>query len=247
MAAGSMIGNAIFGRDAAKRQARHNMSLAQFQADANERYLRMQLEYDSPVNQMKRFEQAGLNKHLIYGQGSPGNQGAPLKHPDIRPADFQSAAQGLIPMANQTALATSQVNATNAKTAQTYVLAGLQKLQARVLEKNPLLNDAGFKATIDSLISAAQIKESQAGIMKNMAEWQPVMSQNAAVKIQKEIELLDQRFHLNEQDARIKAEILKSKEFQNAILEVQKKWMADGDITPQHIFQFISSILMKAL
>lgn len=38
----------------------------------------MQNEYNSPANQMMRFKEAGLNPHLIYGQGSSGNaNGAP--------------------------------------------------------------------------------------------------------------------------------------------------------------------------
>lgn len=251
MAAGSFLGNVLSGKSAADRQYHQNKKLAAFQNEANERYLQMQLEWDSPVNQMKRFRQAGLNPHLIYGQGSPGNQGTPLRAADIRPADYQSYAQNAGSNAmqtfNQTALTQAQVNATNAKTEQTTVLAGLQRLQAKVIAANPLLNDAGFKATIDSLVSAAQIKAAQAGIQKNIAEWQPIVSQKAAEKLQEEIKLLDQRFNLGEQDKKIKAEILKSKEFQNAILEIQKKWMADGEMTPQHFFQLISQLLMKAL
>lgn len=34
---------------------------------------RMQNEYNSPVEQMARFKAAGLNPHLIYGKGTPGN------------------------------------------------------------------------------------------------------------------------------------------------------------------------------
>lgn len=30
-------------------------------------------EYNTPANQMQRFKEAGLNPHLIYGQGNPGN------------------------------------------------------------------------------------------------------------------------------------------------------------------------------
>lgn len=46
----------------------------------------MQNQYNSPEAQMNRFLQAGLNPHLIYGQGNPGNaQGFPQYQPaDIR-------------------------------------------------------------------------------------------------------------------------------------------------------------------
>lgn len=33
----------------------------------------MQNDYNSPAAQMQRFKDAGLNPHLIYGQGNPGN------------------------------------------------------------------------------------------------------------------------------------------------------------------------------
>ena len=46
------------------------------QADANEmnyKIHRENLEWNKPINQMKRFEEAGLNPNLIYTQGNAGN------------------------------------------------------------------------------------------------------------------------------------------------------------------------------
>ena len=70
-AVSSFIGN-IFNRNEWKRQA----------------------EYNSPVNQMARLKQAGLNPHLVYGNGasvSVGNQNQPaqVSAPQID-TDFQS-------------------------------------------------------------------------------------------------------------------------------------------------------------
>ena len=53
-----------------------------------------QAEYNSPVNQMARLKQAGLNPHLVYGNGasvSVGNQNQPVQvsAPQID-TDFQS-------------------------------------------------------------------------------------------------------------------------------------------------------------
>lgn len=46
----------------------------------------MQNLYNSPQAQMARFKAAGLNPHLIYGQGNPGNASAPPEYhaPDIQ-------------------------------------------------------------------------------------------------------------------------------------------------------------------
>lgn len=48
--------------------------------NASRRAWREQAEYNSPVNQMARLNQAGLNPHLVYGSGSQtasGNMSAP--------------------------------------------------------------------------------------------------------------------------------------------------------------------------
>lgn len=240
------LGQWGLGELSGRRQRASNMDIAKYQTEADHAFMREMNEYNTPANQRKRLEAADYNPHMFYGMGNPGNQSTPVKHANIQPADFQKSMDSLN-LLNQTAMTRSQVQAIDARTTMTTVLTDLNRLQKRVLEKNPALDDAGYKAIIDSLISSAQIKASQSQMTKNLAEWQPVMSQQSAVKLQKEIELLDQRFNLNTQDKAIKAEILKSKQFQNAILEVQKKWMADGEMTPQHFFQFISILLMKSL
>jgi len=248
----ALVGSLISGQQQkknAERQAQANKDLAAFQADANEKYLSQQNEYNKPLNQMSRFQEAGLNPNLIYGQGSPGNQSQSLSYPDIKPADFQSRtnAQDTIATFNQTRLASAQVQAQNASTMQKVAQTSVARLQAQVLAKNPALDDAGFKAMIDNLVSSAQLKEQQVRGQK-IANTQAAGIGPAAIeKVYKETQLLEQRFQLGNKDAAIKAEVLKSKEFQNAILEVQKKFMTDGDITPQHIMQFIQLLLMKAL
>lgn len=62
----------------------------------------MQNKYNSPQEQMARFKEAGLNPHLIYGKGTPGNaqamqsnkQSAPGITPYNRP-QMESITKGL--------------------------------------------------------------------------------------------------------------------------------------------------------
>lgn len=226
------------------RQEKANKGLANQQNAFNEKMLKEQLEYNTPANQMRRFQDAGLNPHLIYGQGSPGNQTAPLTAADIKPTDYQNL-MGMVSTFNQTRLADSQVQAQNAATMQKHALAEVNRIQAKVLQKNPLLDDAGFKATIDGLKAAAALKEQQTSGQKIQNFVSEASSGHAVNKVFQEVKLLEQRFNLGQQDAAIKAEILKSKEFNNALLEVQKKFMEDGDITPGHILQFVQQLLLK--
>lgn len=59
------------------QQNKKNREFAEEQAqnefDRNVQMWQMQNEYNSPSAQMQRFKDAGLNPHLIYGQGNPGN------------------------------------------------------------------------------------------------------------------------------------------------------------------------------
>lgn len=49
----------------------------------------MNNQYNTPANQIQRFKDAGLNPHLIYGQGSAGNSSSPPSVPDLQPANFR--------------------------------------------------------------------------------------------------------------------------------------------------------------
>lgn len=230
-----------------------NRSIARDQMRYNERMLDKQLEYDRPINQMARFQEAGLNPHLIYGQGSPGNQNKPLEHPGITPTDFSSLMQ-IQQLSNQTKLTNSQVQATNAKTAQTQAQTELNKLQARVLERNPALDNDTFKAILDSIRSTAELKAQQVERGALETDWfvgrassDKIAASPGMTKMETELWLLLRKHNLLKVDEKIKNEILTSKSFQNDILEVQKKFMTDGDFTPQHIFMFLQLLLMKAL
>lgn len=59
----------------------------------NVAFWNMQNEYNSPQAQMKRFQDAGLNPHLIYGQGNSGNAG-PISTPDVQSPQFRTPEWG---------------------------------------------------------------------------------------------------------------------------------------------------------
>ena len=71
---------------------RSNRKLAEYSFDMQRQMVREQNEYNSPIQQMARYQEAGLNPNLIYGNGqsSAGNQSeiaryqAPVMHaPEI--------------------------------------------------------------------------------------------------------------------------------------------------------------------
>lgn len=78
------LASAIISSSSSKNQMRRtnaaNMELAQYQAKTNEALIDKQNAYNSPVAQMGRFDAAGLNPNLMYGQGSPGLQTSPARY-----------------------------------------------------------------------------------------------------------------------------------------------------------------------
>lgn len=242
MAVGSLIGDLISRR----AQNKANRKIAAQQAAADQAAIDKQNAYNSPESQIARFQSANLNPALAYGSGNPGNQSESVRT-ELPKVDLSGLMQNLVPAYNQTAMAQSQIQANDARTRQIGVLTKLHELQGQVLEKNPLLNADAYKAIIASLVSTAEIKASESGIRRMDQFFAEATRGMQAEKVFREVQLLEQRFKLGELDAKIKAEVLNSKEFSNAILEVQKRFMQDGTITPQHIFQFIQLLLMKSL
>lgn len=226
----------------AGKQQSANMDLARYQNDFNYRMWQENNAYNTPSAQMQRFRDAGLNPALMYGQGNPGSSSAPVRSADIRPADYQSAMR-IAPIANQTAMTISQVQALEARTRKDTVVAQLNDAQRKLVEANPLLNGSGYMAVIDSLKATAEIKASEAKTSKIGVEMAEASKGWVVQKIAHEVTLLEQRFRLGELDEKIKTQVLLSKEFENAILEIQKKFVADGDIGPQQIYQFINMLL----
>lgn len=212
--------------------------------------------YNAPSSQMARFQSAGLSPSLMYGQGTPGNQTSVPQ-----PLDLSGVSSGAI----QAGLAQSQIGVRDAQRERTKVLTELNKLQTAVLARNPYLDDDYLKAIVESMVSVASEKGSEARVAKTKADWfsntyqedrqsidkdgnivvDIVQSKKGRDKMNAELALLEQRFDLGTGDLKLKAEVLESKEFQNALLAIQKKWMEDGEITPQHIFQFIIMFLNK--
>lgn len=228
------------------KQRKANQKLQREQMAANEQYLAEQNAYNSPASQMQRFQDARLNPHLIYGQGNPGNQSAPLeatryeqRYDDVTPAAIQ--------LANQTQMIQSQVQATNANTLKAHAQESLIKLQEKVLARNPLMNDQALGAIIENLVMTAQLKGTEWNMNLSKLKVQQATEGIQIGSAGQELENLVQKYNLGTADAQIKAQIIESQGFQNDLLEIQKKWMSDGEITPQHILQFTQMLLMKLL
>lgn len=89
--AGAGLYDSYQNRKVARENTDKNIAAAKREAElAYQRQVEMwnaQNLYNSPQSQMQRFQEAGLNSHLIYGQGNAGNTAT--SSPQYQPADIQ--------------------------------------------------------------------------------------------------------------------------------------------------------------
>lgn len=73
----------------------------------------MQNAYNSPEEQMKRLKAAGLNPHLVYGNGADAQMGAPMRSTDLKETAInlpQFDAGSVLGTYNQMKMTDAQVN-----------------------------------------------------------------------------------------------------------------------------------------
>lgn len=223
-----------------------NRENQQWLLQQNQDLQREQREYDSPSAQMQRYKDAGLNPHLIYGNGASAGEVFPINAGNIAPysiqapsasysnvgSDFISSVQSLA----QSRLADLRGDETIANTA-------LKQIQADIAKTNPMLNPSVAMWVSNSMQESARLKTMEA------RTW--VSTEDGIMRISKkvntELDAMVQKLGLNTADLAIKNRILESKEFENAVKEVQARWLKDSEISPEHIRQGMMLLLSKML
>lgn len=226
--------------------------LAESRADAERARL-----YDSPAESMKRYLAAGLNPHLIYGGGSGSSGGAfPVMAPNIPAVNIQAPSPAMPnPIGQFIALSQGLASQglTEAKTTESIEKTALIQAQTDIAKTNPMLSPTVAKAVSESMMETAKLKADQAGYIRQ--SWFDYRDKDGfnhseriyVAQIHRELEETFQRLGLNTADLAIKNRILESKEFENAIKEIQANWLKDGNVTPQHIYQGLMLVLSKMM
>lgn len=248
---------ALFG---ARRQERANIRAMQMQNEFNIDMLNRQLEWNAPKNQMQRFADAGLNPNLIYGQASSGNWSTNVQSAPLHAADYQTAPAMLgqqllesLVKAQQVDLIHSQADLNRVRKSESGIKQDLMKAQTALTRANPYLDPAYVKAMVVQLQSVAHMKEMESNALSAVVtpSGQDIPREMGTTIMDRmviaKINSLEERFDLQKADARVKAEIIKSKEFQNALQEIQVAWMKDGELTPQHVYTGIMMLLGKLM
>lgn len=235
-AGGQVAGQAV-GKVGNLRKAK---KLAAYQHGKNLELMEYQNAYNSPDAQMQRFKDAGLNPNLIYGQGNAGNMSSAPQYPDVtsHTPDYST----IVPSAIQ---AYQQARMTDAKTGEAYMNIQAKQVQTEIAKTNPMLKPHVAAWVSDSMEELAKLKTLESRQWMTQEQGGNIMKFQS--KINSEVEALSQRLGLNTTDLAIKNRILESKEFENAIKQLQVNWLKDGDFTPEHIRQGLMLLLSKML
>jgi len=227
-----------------------NRRQARLQDKLNRKFLDYQNFYNSPAEQRKRWEEAGMNPALAYGQGTPGNQSSPQQAvtPDL--PDWAAILGQSVNNLNTTLMQQTQRNLIEANIDKTKAQTTTEGIKQSVMSANPILRSDFVQATIERMQAEAKLKGHEARLL-TQTQWRIgedgsfEITSRMQDKLDSEIDLLKQRFKLGSLDTKIKGEVLNSKEMQNAILEVQKKFMTEFTLTPETWTQFVKIFLTK--
>lgn len=262
----AIIGAGASGADAVarggpKRQFKYNKKLAEVQNSMNRSNLEYTLgyerelqrearEYDSPQKQMERYLAAGLNPHLIYGTGSSAGQAFPIHAPQV-PGVNLGSVDASYPQVGGSFIGAmqslAQTGLSQARTSNVETDTVLKSMMVDIAKTNPMLNPSVAANVAEQMEATALLKAREAQYLKSAwVDTDKNTSQRIYVaKIHAELESMLQRLGLNTMDLQIKNKILESKEFENAVKQIQAQWLKDGDVTPEHIRQGLMLLLSK--
>lgn len=237
-------------KKAAEDANRMNRENSQWLLEQNKRLQDEQRAYDSPSAQRARYIAAGVNPNIGFG-GSGGNAGGAFpidagnvgsvniqppsaSYPDIA-GSFLAAGQ----MSAQTQLAEQRVQESRTNQALKEVMIDIQKT-------NPMLQPWVADWVATSMSETARLKtfEARSWMGGTHGGTEPM---NITKRVNAEIEAMSQRLGLNVLDMGIKNKIFESKEFENAIKQIQVKWLEDAEMTPEHVRQGLMLILSKMI
>lgn len=159
---GSLLGGSL-DRAQSQRNQMFQQGMSDMEFARNVQFWHMQNEYNSPKAQMQRFADAGLNPHLIYGQGTPGN------------------AQGLVryqrPDVQAPMVANPQLGPAIGNTLSVLMEVGLwsQDMERKELENNLLRATTPYRVDLTGYqrdVARQNVYKSQADVASRMAEFQ---------------------------------------------------------------------------
>ena len=200
ISAGAGLVSSIFNGFSQNKQNKRNIEAQQqFNQDQmafQERMFDRTNEYNLPVHQKERLEQAGLNPHLMYGSGGVQNTAtAPSSSGGAQPQS-QPAPQLDLSSAANLALAFANVKKTEAETKSIQATTEHTQIVAGISKKDLDTYDVKFRASLDNQESQTNLNKATYDVKRQEVE--NLINQNK--EISEKIELLKAQKKLTDED-----------------------------------------------
>lgn len=187
-----------------------NMQLADYQFGKNVEMWNMQNEYNSPVSQRSRMEEAGYNPALMYGGNLQNTSSASPKYSEIR---------------HESKVTPFQLPDTIGK----FVDLEMKQAQVDLVKRNADLTAAKEQ----SELIGQQVARAKADMMAIDLSYKPQMSEYLLEGKKKSLELMDKKIAaavedilLKKGDQKLKAQVLKNKEADNYNIWLRNQYQA---------------------
>lgn len=148
----------------------------------------MQNDYNSPAAQMRRYQEAGLNKNLIYGSNQNGpvirSTDTPSWKPEAPQVDLRGAAQSLL---SHQDLEMRQAQTDNVKAQNKNILLDSILKAGQINQLGVQTQTSEFQLQQLKNLSITQLEQAQANLVKTRADTQFTLNQderNAATTAQ---------------------------------------------------------------
>lgn len=234
--AGSGIGGTILAQRANKKAWQRQVKTEQAIWERDTAYNE---QYNSPQAQMERLKAAGLNPNLMYGQGTVGNVDARGSVPKAE--SFMSGSEPFMMMAAN-AFTDGLMFAVEMRKRNKEVDLLDTKIEGEKISQEQMtqaikIAELEYPEVIQRLRRENRIGKATEGFQAAMGqtEWEAAVAK---------LSLLLKQRDLLDQDGKIKAEVIRTKEGMNDILEIQRDFLRDGDISPGQILKLISLVLI---
>lgn len=205
--------------------------------------------YNSPAMQMQRFKAAGLNPNLIYGQGNPGNTSG---RPQSSDSFFPSMLQNFNPFEAlgtlmQTIAWSKEMEYKDAQTAALRESASLTGQKFFTEQQKFQLTNAQYEFMLKNYPELLKKIQMENQITEQTMDYDVSAARLRNERIEAEIMNMFKKSNLLDEDLKIKREVLSNKEFQNKLIEIQTKFMQNGEISNGQLFQLIMSVVFKLI
>jgi ribosomal protein S20 len=129
-------------KNMADRAFGHDMEMTKYAYDKDLEMWNLQNEYNSPLNQRKRYEEAGLNPNLMYGQGTTGNASSMPTHNIAKYQNVKADYKGIDPIQipdaiqrfTDLSLKQTQTNKMRDEALKTRVETGIKEVEKNIAE-----------------------------------------------------------------------------------------------------------------